>query len=34
VREGGGERSLVGVARGDYTKWTFKAIDKQLGGPS
>ncbi|MBN2022201.1 MAG: exo-alpha-sialidase [Pirellulales bacterium] len=29
----GEERSLVGTASGDYTKWTFKALDKRVGGP-
>ncbi|MBN1590053.1 MAG: exo-alpha-sialidase [Pirellulales bacterium] len=33
VRTAHDERSLAGVARGDYTKWTFKATKKRLGGP-
>ena len=27
------ERSLVGVADGDYTEWTFQVLDKRIGGP-
>jgi hypothetical protein len=33
VRKDPDERSLVGTARGDYNKWTFKTLDKRVGGP-
>ncbi|NLE39654.1 MAG: hypothetical protein GX621_16670, partial [Pirellulaceae bacterium] len=34
VRDNTGvERSFVGTATGDYTDWTFRQIDKRVGGP-
>lgn len=29
----GAERSLLGTSSGDYTDWTFREIDKRVGGP-
>ncbi|MBN1908235.1 MAG: exo-alpha-sialidase [Pirellulales bacterium] len=33
TRESRGERSVVGVAKEGMTNWTFKVLDKRLGGP-